>query len=72
MQQRLTFFRYPLEDVPPGWKPDPHRVWDKYNKENEPVVPVPIPGNKGNLTIDQVGWLSLHRRSRELTALRYL
>ncbi|KAF9646493.1 hypothetical protein BDM02DRAFT_3156522 [Thelephora ganbajun] len=46
---------YPLEDVPPGWKPDPHRVWDEYDKENEPAAPVPIPGNKGNLTIDQRG-----------------
>ena len=40
--------------MPSGWKPDPHRVWDKYNKENEPAAPVPTPGNKGNLTIDQV------------------
>ncbi|KAF9779277.1 hypothetical protein BJ322DRAFT_1172484 [Thelephora terrestris] len=45
---------YRLEDVPSGWKPDPHRVWDKYSKENEPAAPVPIPGNKGNLTIEQV------------------
>ena len=50
----LYISRYPLEDVPPGWKPDPHRVWDKYNKENEPAAPVPIPGNKGNLTVKQV------------------
>ncbi len=26
--------RFPIPDVPPGWKPNPRRVWDK---ENAPV-----------------------------------
>lgn len=58
-QNDLHVRRYPLDDVPSGWKPDPHRVWDKYNKENEPAAPVPILGNKGNLTIGQVRGLPI-------------
>ena len=56
--------------MPSGWKPDPHRVWDKYNKENEPAAPVPTPGNKGNLTIDQVSSVFVPRYDpREFTVL---
>ena len=28
-------FRFPFPDIPPGWTPDPRRVWDAdKNKEN--------------------------------------
>ncbi|KDQ26505.1 hypothetical protein PLEOSDRAFT_1057061 [Pleurotus ostreatus PC15] len=33
---------FPLPDTPPGWRPDPKRVWDK-DKENRPGVQAPPP-----------------------------
>ncbi len=36
-------YRFPIPDVPPGWKPNPRRVWDK---ENAPV------SNKGKQRAD--------------------
>ena len=32
--------RFALPDVPPGWKPDPRRVWGA-GKENQPAPPQP-------------------------------
>lgn len=31
----LKMIRFPLPEVPPGWTPNPHRVWDQEkDKEN--------------------------------------
>ena len=39
----LFYFRFPLPDIPIGWKPDPRRVWaeDKENAQEPPPPPVP-------------------------------
>ena len=49
----LNTVRYPIPDVPKGWKPDPRRVWE--NKEN-------VPSAKGKQREDipktHAGWKS--------------
>ena len=62
-------YRFALPDVPPGWKPDPSRVWGA-GKENQPAPPQPqgpIPHEKwrtSGKTADEV--------SRFMTFLRKL
>lgn len=29
-------YRYPLPDIPPGWKPDPERVWSQNQGQGNP------------------------------------
>ena len=37
-------FRFPIPDIPKGWKPDPKRVWERNkNKENENIASLKLP-----------------------------
>lgn len=52
-----TYFRFPLPDVPSGWKPDPNRVWGKENVSNDrPAASEPTSHSKwkSGISADQV------------------
>ncbi|KAH0583048.1 hypothetical protein H2248_010933 [Termitomyces sp. 'cryptogamus'] len=48
---------FPIPDIPAGWTPDPHRVWDKgKDKENVPSAPRIASGGRGSkITADERG-----------------
>lgn len=57
--------RFPLPEIPPGWKPNPRRVWEQEkNKENVQVVqPKPTPTTHAAwkdrfMSADEVSWPS--------------
>ncbi|KAJ7230482.1 hypothetical protein GGX14DRAFT_547288 [Mycena pura] len=48
---------FPLPAVPPGWKPDPKRVWDKENsqKPDGPLQPLTQKWSRNTISADQRG-----------------
>jgi G patch domain-containing protein 1 len=65
------FDRFPLADVPKGWKPDPKRVWDKENSQQPdgPSQTAPEKSDKWSRTgisADQASFLTIDTKKSNL------